>query len=90
MTAEVELCTEDMGSDPCGKPAVGHRKDPESGEPYPVCWEHVRPLMVSRRAKPDNISITCHLGSHSICPGKAKVGCQCSCHTRKPRRKASR
>jgi hypothetical protein len=78
-----EECHEDMGTGPCGKSAVGYREDPTNGGRYPVCHEHVRPPMVSRRAKPDNITITCHLGSHSICPGKAKAGCQCPCHTRK-------
>lgn len=39
-------CHEDMGSDPCGKPAVGERLDPEQGDPYPVCAEHLRPPFV--------------------------------------------
>lgn len=82
MSGEEEECHEDMGDGPCGKPAVGHRIDPNHGEPYPVCWEHVRPEMVSRRAKPPGISINCHLDMHTTCRGK-RGGCECPCHTRK-------
>lgn len=45
MTNEAEVCHEDIGTGPCGRPAVGHRIDPNHGEPYPVCWWHVRPVM---------------------------------------------
>jgi hypothetical protein len=40
---QTDTCHEDMGSDPCGKPAVTTRLDPEYGMPYPVCEEHDRP-----------------------------------------------
>lgn len=37
-------CHEDTGgSDPCGKPPVGARRDPEEGHLYPVCRTHMRP-----------------------------------------------
>lgn len=39
-------CHEDMGDRPCDRPAVAHRYDPETREPYPVCRAHVRGDMV--------------------------------------------
>lgn len=42
-SGEERTCREDMGSDPCGQPAVGERLDPEYGNAYPVCSEHLRP-----------------------------------------------
>lgn len=53
MIEGAQECHEDIGvrGGPCGKPAVGHRLDPESGEPYPVCWRHVRPVMVEKATK---------------------------------------
>jgi hypothetical protein len=43
-------CHEDVTrggiSQPCDRPAVGMRIDPEEGEPYPVCVGHVRHVMV--------------------------------------------
>lgn len=82
-----EECHEDIGGDPCGQRAVGYRQDPESGEGYPVCCDHARPVMVSRRAKPPGITYSCHLGSHSACLGKGKAGCQCPCHVRTRKKK---
>lgn len=32
--------------EPCGRPAVAERFDPETGDPYPVCTRHVRRRMV--------------------------------------------
>src|SRR5665647_3120597 len=44
------LCTEGVTRrdefQPCDKPAVAVRLDPESGEPYPVCARHARADMV--------------------------------------------
>lgn len=42
MADPAQTCTEDMGSDPCGKPAVGFRLDPTEGLPYLVCRKHLR------------------------------------------------
>lgn len=40
-----EVCHEGVTRDeqfqPCDEPAVGSRLDPESREPYPVCWRHL-------------------------------------------------
>jgi len=44
------LCTEGVTRrdeyQPCDKPAVAVRHNPESGEPYPVCARHARADMV--------------------------------------------
>lgn len=46
-----EQCHEDVtrrgDSEPCDKPAVALRIDPEEGEPYPVCARHARADMVT-------------------------------------------
>lgn len=39
--AYVDECHEDMGTGPCGRPAVDVREDPNHGGLYPVCDEHL-------------------------------------------------
>jgi hypothetical protein len=46
-----DLCTEGVSRrgefQPCDKPAVAARYDPEDGDPYPVCARHARGDMVT-------------------------------------------
>jgi hypothetical protein len=48
-----DTCTEDVTrkgeSQPCDKPAVAARLDPEEGTPYPVCAYHASADMVPLR-----------------------------------------
>lgn len=38
-----EAVIRDGEEEPCERPAVGYRLDPEHGTPYPVCRKHHRP-----------------------------------------------
>lgn len=50
MSTRTVPCTEGVtrgeAFQPCDKPAVAYRRDPESNEPYPVCAYHCRGEMV--------------------------------------------